>query len=68
MIKNDLEIIASNLTQAFYAGQIRREAFLGEDRRTTLYTPNEDNRLPTVSPREVFAVYQRMLKMLREKR
>jgi hypothetical protein len=57
-------LTASNLTIAFYGGQARREAFLGEDRRTTFYSLNEENRVPTVSPKEVFSVYQRFLAML----
>lgn len=57
-------LIASNLTIAFYGGQIRREPFLGEDKRSTFYSPEETNRVPTVSPKEVFSVYQRFLAML----
>jgi hypothetical protein len=64
MDRNNQHIIASNLTVAFYNGQIRREPFLGEDRRTTFYSPDEENRIPTVSLKEVYTVYKRFLKML----
>ncbi|HEX8733988.1 MAG TPA: hypothetical protein VF721_01605 [Pyrinomonadaceae bacterium] len=56
-------LTASNLTIAFYGGQIRREPFLGEDKRSTFYSPDEANRVPTVSPKEVFSVYRRFLEM-----
>ena len=64
MDRNNLYIVASNLTAAFYSGQIRREPFLGEDKRTTIYSPDEENRVPTVSLKEVYTVCKRFLKML----
>ena len=65
MDEKNLHLIASNLTIAFYNGQIRREPFLGEDKREKFYSPNDENRIPTISRKEVFSVYQGFLKMLK---
>ena len=65
MDKQNLEHVASNLTVAFYNGQIRREPFLGDDKRSSFYSPDDHNRIPTVSLKEVYSVYERFCEMLR---
>jgi len=67
MDKNNIEIIASNLTLAFYNGQIRREPFLGEEKRTTFYSPDDRERVPTVSMKEVHWVYEQFCKLVDSK-
>ena len=64
MDKNTKYLVASNLTAAFYNGIERREPFFGEERRSTPYSPKEDNRVPNLSVKEVFEVYSRFLAML----
>ena len=64
MDKLNHEIIASNLTVAFYNGQIRREPFLGEDKRKAFYSPHDKERIPTVSLKEVFSVYERFCELV----
>jgi len=61
-------LVASALVSAYYAGHDRRQGFLGEDRRTSDATPEHvrDYRSPTITPGEVFGVYQRFLKMMDE--
>ncbi|MEK7723527.1 MAG: hypothetical protein AAB336_04195 [Acidobacteriota bacterium] len=62
--EKNLKLIASNLTIAFYNGQISREPFFGEDKRKNFYSLNDENRIPTISQKEVFSVYKNFLKML----
>lgn len=66
MKEKNLNEIASNLTVAFYNGQISREPFFGDDKRKTFYSPNVQNRVPTISLKEVFTVYKQFLTMLKE--
>ncbi len=65
--KENIELIASNLTIAFYNSQIRREPFLGEERRNTFYSPDESERVPTVSMKEVHSVFEQFCKMIERK-
>ncbi len=58
------KIIASNLTAAFYNGIERRVPYFGEERRTLPSSPFEDDRVPTLSLKEVYYVYHRFLEML----
>ena len=58
------KIIASNLTAAFYNGVERRVPYLGEERRNIPPSPVEDDRVPTLSLKEVYYVYHRFLEML----
>lgn len=60
------ELIASNLTAAFYAGVERRVPYFGEERRSIAHSPMGDDRIPSLSPNEVFHVYSRFLAMLGE--
>ena len=64
IMTENLDIIASNLTVAFYNGAIRREPFLGDDKRSEFYSPNEENRTPSLSLREVHSVYERFRQMI----
>ena len=60
------EIIASNLAIAFYSAQDPRPAYLGKERRKGK-TPQElvrDLRSPSITPSEVYEVYERFLRML----
>ena len=66
-MKENNELIASNLTLAFYTAQIPREPYFGDDKRTKFYSPDDENRVPTVSPKEVYSVYNKFLKMLENK-
>ncbi len=59
-----MEIIASNLTAAFYNGQVRREPFLGEDKRIKFYSPVDHNRIPTISMKEVYSIYKTFCEIL----
>lgn len=60
------EIIASNLTIAFYSGQEQRKAYLGVERRkeNSLLEGQRDFRESTLTPAEVHKVYERFLSML----
>jgi len=58
------KIIASNLTAAFYTGIERRVPYLGEERRNIPSSPFEDDRVPTLSLKEVYYVYHQFLEML----
>jgi hypothetical protein len=58
------ELVASNLTAAFYAGVERRVPYFGEEKRSIADSPMGDDRIPSLSPSEVFHVYSRFLKML----
>ncbi len=60
------EIIASNLTAAFYAGVERRVPYFGEERRSIALSPMGDDRIPSLSPDEVFHVYSRFVSMLED--
>jgi hypothetical protein len=60
------EIVASNLTAAFYAGVERRVPYFGEERRSITGSPMGDDRIPSLSLNEVFHVYSRFLSMLGE--
>jgi hypothetical protein len=64
MTKENKEIVASNLTAAFYNGQVRREPFLGEDKRIKFYSPEDHNRIPTISMKEVYSVYRKFCEMV----
>lgn len=64
MDNEKIELIASNLTIAFYNGQIRREPFLGEEKRNSFYSADDHNRVPTVSMKEVHWVYEQFCKMV----
>ncbi|MEW6128454.1 MAG: hypothetical protein AB1757_15550 [Acidobacteriota bacterium] len=66
MSEETRKIIASNLTAAFYNGVERRIAYFGEERRMIPSSPMEDDRVPTLSMKEVFYVYNSFLKMLEE--
>jgi hypothetical protein len=57
-------LIASNLTLAFYQATDRRRPYLGEERRKMIDSPIQAGRIPSLSLREVFQVYQRFLSML----
>jgi hypothetical protein len=58
------EIVASNLTTAFYAGLERRIPYFGEERRSIPTSPMQDDRIPSLSIEEVFHVYSRFLYLL----
>jgi len=59
------EQVASNLVVAFYSALERRPGFLGKDKRIRNEPPpGLDMRNPSISPDEVFDVYQRFLKMM----
>jgi hypothetical protein len=58
------ELVASNLTAAFYAGVERRVPYFGEERRSIADSPVGDDRIPSLSLNEVFHVYSRFLLML----
>jgi hypothetical protein len=58
------EIVASNLTAAFYAGLEPRNPYFGEERRTIPDSPIQDDRIPSLSIEEVFHVYTRFLLLL----
>jgi hypothetical protein len=60
------EIVASNLTSAFYAGVERRVPYFGEEKRTIAHSPMGDDRIPSLSLNEVFHVYSRFVSMLGE--
>ena len=60
------KIIASNLTAAFYNGIERRVPYFGEERRTVPSSPFEDDRVPSLSLKEVYYVYHRFLEMVEE--
>lgn len=68
MSEQSNEIIASNLTIAFYSAQERRKAYLGVERRkeNKLLEGQRDFRGSTVTPSEVHEVYGRFLSMLNE--
>lgn len=61
------ELVASNLTAAFYAGVERRVPYFGEERRTIADSPMGDDRIPSLSPSEVYHVYSCFLFMLEER-
>jgi hypothetical protein len=60
------ELVASNLTAAFYAGVERRVPYFGQEKRSIADSPMGDDRIPSLSPREVFHVYSCFLTMLSE--
>ena len=66
MNRDTKETVAGALVNAYYAGQERRQGFLGTDRREDESTPDETRnfRSPTITPGEVFDVYERFLEML----
>lgn len=64
MNKDDKYIIASNLTAAFYNGQVRREPFLGEDQRKEIYSSDERDRIPSISMKEVYAIYKKFCNLV----
>lgn len=66
MDRDTKELVASALVNAYYAGQERRQGFLGTDRRESETIPEETRnfRSPTITPCEVFEVYERFLEML----
>jgi hypothetical protein len=64
MNEKSKEIVASNLTAAFYSGLERRIPYFGEERRTIPNSPIQDDRIPSLSIEEVFHVYTRFLTML----
>ncbi|MBI3654287.1 MAG: hypothetical protein HY231_24935 [Acidobacteria bacterium] len=66
MNEKNKELVASNLTMAFYAGLEPRIPYFGEERRTVPYSPMEDDRIPSLSVEEVFHVYTRFLRLLEE--
>lgn len=61
------ELVASNLTAAFYAGVERRVPYFGEERRCITDSPMGDDRIPSLSLSEVYHVYSRFLSMLDER-
>ena len=63
MSEKSNEIIASNLTIAFYSGQEKRQPFLGEDRRRNQEMPEGQRnfRQGTITPGEVYEVFERFL-------
>ena len=61
------ELIASNLTIAFFSAVEPHPAYLGkEKRRKDKPVDGLDMRNPSISPDEVFEVYTRFLKRLGE--
>jgi hypothetical protein len=64
MDNDKVNIIASNLTQAFYSGQVRREAFLEAD--GSELGSDQTDRSPNLSMNEVFDVHQAFCKMISE--
>lgn len=59
MNNETVELVASNLTIAFYSGAVKREPYLEEDKRKALYSPTQRDRdLPTISMKEVKHVYE----------
>jgi hypothetical protein len=59
-----VNIIASNLTQAFYSGQVRREAFLEAKGREL--GSDQTDKSPNLSMNEIFAVHQAFCRMISE--
>ncbi len=58
-------LVASNLVVAFYSAVEPRPAFIGDDRRKKDHeVTGLDMRNPSISPAEVFDVYQRLLAMI----
>jgi hypothetical protein len=66
MDKETKEIVASNLTLAFYTNAERRVGYLGVERRTAeqLAEGQRDYRQGSVTPNEVYETYERILRML----
>lgn len=64
MDENTKRLVAGSLTAAFYNGIERREPYFGEERRTNLFSPRDDNRVPNLSLKEVYSVYLRFVEML----
>lgn len=65
MSDSSQENIASNLVIAFYSAVEPRPAYLGKNKRKKEVPPSGlDMRNPSISPDEVFEVYERFLKML----
>ena len=66
MDNNTKPLVASALVNAYYAGQEPRQGYLGDDRRESESTPEDIRNLrsPTITPGEVYEVYQRFLKMI----
>ena len=65
---SDKEIIASNLTIAFYSGQQPRQAYLGEEKRreNALAEGQRDFRQGTITPQEVYQVFEQFLSKLED--
>ena len=64
MDSEGIEVIASNLTIAFYSGSIQREPYLGEEKRSEPYSPSQRNRIGSISRDEVHSVYTSFCEML----
>ncbi len=66
MDKESKEIVASNLTLAFYTNAERRVGYLGPERRTAeqLAEGQRDFRQGSVTPTEVYGTYKKILSMI----
>ena len=66
MDDNTKNLVASSLVNAYYSCQEPRSGFLGEDRRTEETTPEgvRNFRSLSITPGEVFEVWQSFVKML----
>lgn len=65
MDEHDNDLIASNLTVAFFSAVEPLPAFLGKERRKRMKPPEGlDMRNPSVAPSDVFEVYQRFKDLL----
>lgn len=65
MDNENVELIASNLTIAFYTGSIQHEPYLKEDKRQEPYSPNQKDRIPAISLKEVEYVYKSFCEAVR---
>lgn len=67
MDEHDKDVIASNLTVAFFSAVEPLPAFLGKERRRRVKPPEGlDMRNPSIAPGDVFEVYRRFRCMLDE--
>lgn len=65
MDDNTKNLVASSLVNAYYSCQEPRSGFLGEDRRKDPIPEGVRNlRSPSITPGEVFEVWQSFVKML----
>jgi len=66
MDESTKKLVACSLVNAYYAGQEVRPGFAGTDRRKGKPLPEgvRDLRSPTITPGEVFDIYQGFLKMI----